>query len=533
VTALDERPVTVAPGRDGFAQLLHAEWTKLRSVRGWVIGVSLSAVLLVLFGMLSASGSTSSCGERTCDTTVPEGPSGIAVVDSFYFAHQTLDGDGSITVRVASLTGEMPDGLRGPSSEPGGPGDPGRPGDPGGPGTRPGLQQWSKAGIIVKDGTTPGSRYAAVMLTGTHGVRMQYDYTHDIAGPADARWLRLTRTGDQVTGYASGDGASWTRIGTVRLRGLPVTAQAGLFATSPAFSETVFRQLGSSASVGGPTSATATFDQVRRDGRWSADGWRGEQLGGDSTAYPTTNGGLREAGGTVTVTGSGDIAPAVPWAGSGGMPVESTLTGATAALLAVLVVGALFITTEYRRGLIRTTLLASPRRGRVLAAKAVVIGSATFVVTFLASALAAAICWRILRSNGNTMLPAPLRTDLQVYAGTALLLALAAVLALALGALLRRGAGAVALVITVIVLPYILATANVLPLGPSQWLLRLSPAAGYAMQQSIPHYGHIAADATAAEGYFPLPVWAGFAVLAGYAALALGLATLRLRRRDA
>jgi len=24
---------------DGFAQLLHAEWTKFRTVRGWVIGV--------------------------------------------------------------------------------------------------------------------------------------------------------------------------------------------------------------------------------------------------------------------------------------------------------------------------------------------------------------------------------------------------------------------------------------------------------------------------------------------------------------
>jgi hypothetical protein len=26
--------------RDGFAQLLRAEWTKFRTVRGWVIGVA-------------------------------------------------------------------------------------------------------------------------------------------------------------------------------------------------------------------------------------------------------------------------------------------------------------------------------------------------------------------------------------------------------------------------------------------------------------------------------------------------------------
>ncbi len=40
----------------------------------------------------------------------------------------------------------------------------------------------------------PGSAYAAVMVTGGHGIRMQYDYTHDIAGqggsPSSAAPLR-------------------------------------------------------------------------------------------------------------------------------------------------------------------------------------------------------------------------------------------------------------------------------------------------------------------------------------------------------
>jgi hypothetical protein len=45
------------------------------------------------------------------------------------------------------------------------------------------------------------------------------------------------------------------------------------------------------------------------------------------------------------------------------------------------VVAALFVTSEYRRGLIRTKLAASPRRGRVvLAAKAVVIGAVSAVI---------------------------------------------------------------------------------------------------------------------------------------------------------
>ena len=32
---------SLAAGRDGFAQLLRAEWTKFRTVRGWVITASL------------------------------------------------------------------------------------------------------------------------------------------------------------------------------------------------------------------------------------------------------------------------------------------------------------------------------------------------------------------------------------------------------------------------------------------------------------------------------------------------------------
>ena len=35
-------------GRDGFAQLLRAEWTKFRTVRGWVIGMVVAALVIVL-----------------------------------------------------------------------------------------------------------------------------------------------------------------------------------------------------------------------------------------------------------------------------------------------------------------------------------------------------------------------------------------------------------------------------------------------------------------------------------------------------
>ena len=54
----------------------------------------------------------------------------------------------------------------------------------------------------------------------------------------------------------------------------------------------------------------------------------------------------------------------------------------------MIVLATVFATSEYRRGLIRTTLAASPRRGRVLAAKAVVAGSLAFAAGAIATAIA-------------------------------------------------------------------------------------------------------------------------------------------------
>jgi ABC-type transport system involved in multi-copper enzyme maturation permease subunit len=234
------------------------------------------------------------------------------------------------------------------------------------------------------------------------------------------------------------------------------------------------------------------------------------------------------------VSGSGDIAPDVPAAATDvGTPIERTLVGAFAGLIAVIVVGTMFITAEYRRGLIRITLAASPRRGRVLAAKAIVIGAVTFAAALVAAAVAVPLGERLLRDGGNYILPVTTLTELRVIIGTAALLAVAAVLALAVGTLLRRSAGAVTAVIVAIVLPYILATAQVLPAGPSEWLLRVTPAAAFAIQQSMPQYPQVSGSYTPLNGYYPLAPWAGFAVLCAWAALALALAVVLLRRRDA
>jgi ABC-type transport system involved in multi-copper enzyme maturation permease subunit len=395
------------------------------------------------------------------------------------------------------------------------------------------VQPWSKAGLIIAASTRPGAAYAAIMVTGGHGVRFQDDYTGDTAGsPGPApRWLRLTRAGDTVTGYASADGRHWARVGQATLAGLPGQVPGGLFATSPA--HTVTSQFaGGTNSRSGPSLATAAFARIGLRGGWAPGAWTGAAV--DPGGAPV-RGEWHQAGGTMLVTGAGDIAPAVfgPGLGYPSTSLEGTLTGAFVALIAVLVVAALFITGEYRRGLIKVTLAATPRRGRVLAAKAVVIAAAAGVAGLAGAVIAAVFGPALGRAAGLYVIPVSALTWARAVGGTAALLAVAAVLALAVGTLTRRGAVAVTTLILIVVLPYILAQASLLPVAAGQWLLRVTPAAGFAIQQTLGQYAQVSSSYTPANGFFPLAPWAGFAVLCGWAALALVLAAVALRRRDA
>jgi regulation of enolase protein 1 (concanavalin A-like superfamily)/ABC-type transport system involved in multi-copper enzyme maturation permease subunit len=484
------------------AALLRAEWTKLRTVPGWVAGLIVAAAVIVGLGVMP--GMSGSCGKRGAgsECVLPVGPDGEQVADNFFFVHRPMAENGTITVRVNSLTSVVSD----------------RPGS-----ARPAPVPWAKAGLIIKDGTKPGSTYAAVMLTGGHGVRMQYDFTHDVAGPADARWLRLTRAGDTITTYASADGAAWTKVGGTRLRGLPATAQAGLFVTSPQYSEEMHQGALSGAS-GGPSLATAVFDQVSPEGEWT-----GQAIGGPGDG--PFESGFQQTGNQMTVRGSGDIAPAVPGAAGIGTTITQTLVGTFCGLIAVIIVGALFITGEYRRGLIRTTLAASTRRGRVLAAKAIVLGGAAFVAGLIGAALVVEFGQRVLRGNGVYVFPAGGWTELRLIVGTAAVFAVTAVLALAAGVVFRRSTATVAAALVVIVLPYLLAMSGV-PDNAGDWLLRVTPAAAFAVQQSVQEYPQVANIYVPNEGYFPLPPWGGFAVLCVWAAVALGVAAVLIRRRD-
>jgi ABC-type transport system involved in multi-copper enzyme maturation permease subunit len=504
----------MTPERESFWYLVHAEWTKVRTVRGWAIAVLVTIVAIPVF-VLIAIGVGSSCvgtgGPSACPAQ-PTGPGGVPVIDTFYFAHQPVTGNGTITGQVTSLTGQAGNGA---------------------PQMASGLEPWSKAGIIIKENTSQGSAYAAMMLTGSHGVRMQWDYVEDTAGLTGSvsasapRWLRLVRDGDTVIGYDSADGTHWTPVGSATLPGLTSTVQAGLFAA------------GSSDDSNFGTLATGVFRHIGLS--WPATGWTGTNVGGPNSGVPAP-GTLRRSAGTLTVTGFGDIGPAAGNAYSGGgQSLQHALAGTFFGLIPLIVVAAMFITAEYRRGLIHVSLTAAPRRGRLLAAKVVVIGAVGFVAGLVAATLALAVGTPLLRRAGGLQWPVSLLTEARMVAGIAALLAVAAVLALAIGAIVRRSAPAIAIVIMVIVVPYLLAFSPLPgsqpqgsgPGGAGGWPLQITPAAALSVQQAIPQFHQLIATYNPDEGYYPLAPWAGLAVECAWAAAALALAFVLLRRRDA
>jgi ABC-type transport system involved in multi-copper enzyme maturation permease subunit len=479
-----------------------------------MITLSATVVAFVLVSFLSAFESRAPVG------AVPVGPGGGAVSDTYMFVHRPLDGDGTLTTRVTSLSGAFTSlspasgsalgqsSKYGPDSQ-----------------LEPGLVTWAKAGIILEPDTNQGTAYAAVMVTGAHGVRMQDDYTRDSpglpghVGPSSPRWLRLTRAGDVITGYDSTYGTHWTEIGAARLAGLPRTVQIGLFVASPEY-------FAARADTGTPSVATASFDQVSVHGDLPGRSWTGEAI---ADSYPVTpvSAWKQASAGAFTVTGSGDIAPLVgdilsaQWAGA------SIVNGTVVALLIVIVLATLFATSEYRRGLIRTTFAASPRRGQVLAAKAIVAGSLTFAAGATAAALAEVITRHVLAANGSYLFPQSGPDLARVIIGTGLLLGLAAALAVALGMMLRRSAVAVAAGIVLLVLPGILGSQS------GNWLMRFTPTAAFAIQATVPRSNLVTSAYTPPNGYFPVSPWAGLAVLAAYTAMALAAATWLLRHRDA
>lgn len=209
-------------------------------------------------------------------------------------------------------------------------------------------------------------------------------------------------------------------------------------------------------------------------------------------------------------------------AATGSLRPDDTVLGAgltlsvTAQMLAA-VVGALLITGEYGSGSIRTTFAATPRRATVLAAKATLLAGLTYVLALVSCTLAYLVGDAMLEDGTYARVE-----PLPALFGVAGCFAVAALLGLAVGTLVRHSAGAVTAVIGLLLLPSLLG-----PLfGDAQrWVAGLSPTA--ALQKLTQ-----TSDATP-ETVGSLGPWPSLLLVAAYTTALLLLAAVALRRRDA
>ncbi|MCG8916664.1 hypothetical protein L6E12_12770 [Actinokineospora sp. PR83] len=124
--------------------------------------------------------------------------------------------------------------------------------------------------------------------------------------------------------------------------------------------------------------------------------------------------------------------------------VGASQFGYTFGMVVVMVMAALAITTEYRFGTIRATFLASPGRTPVLFAKTAVVA----LVAGIIGEVAAFGSWgitKLLAPNADLALQTPY--EWRAVAGVGLVYAVAAVLAVGVGALVRQSAGAISILL--------------------------------------------------------------------------------------
>ncbi|GCB43133.1 ABC transporter permease subunit [Streptomyces sp. NL15-2K] len=134
-------------------------------------------------------------------------------------------------------------------------------------------------------------------------------------------------------------------------------------------------------------------------------------------------------------------------------PLSFGFFGLLLGSMCIITLGVLTTASEYGTGMIRTTMVACPSRGRVLAAKAIVFFSVAFVVT-LASALLVALADVALLDGARS----PSGGEwLKGTVGISLYIALLGLLSLVVGSVVRHSAGAITLMIGLVLAPLVIA----------------------------------------------------------------------------
>jgi regulation of enolase protein 1 (concanavalin A-like superfamily) len=131
--------------------------------------------------------------ESAGTTTMSGGGTDIwNTADQFRFASKQLNGDGTLVAKVESVGNTDP---------------------------------WAKAGVMIRESTDPGSRFAAVYATPGNGVRYQARMLNAAAATSDTSvatteqmalktpvWIKVERKGSSFSCFYSTDGANWTTM---------------------------------------------------------------------------------------------------------------------------------------------------------------------------------------------------------------------------------------------------------------------------------------------------------------------------------
>jgi len=125
--------------------------------------------------------------------------------DQFQFAGKDFSGDGTLRAKVTGIANTNAD---------------------------------AKAGVMFRAGTAADAPFVGVFLTAGHRVAFEYRTaagavatTTWTTGKEDPLWVRIVRSGDTYTGAYSGDGSTWTTVGSVTIA-MGTSLKTGLAATS-------------------------------------------------------------------------------------------------------------------------------------------------------------------------------------------------------------------------------------------------------------------------------------------------------------
>ncbi|MGI5458041.1 ABC transporter permease [Streptomyces sp. CA-249302] len=134
-------------------------------------------------------------------------------------------------------------------------------------------------------------------------------------------------------------------------------------------------------------------------------------------------------------------------------PLSFGVFGLLLGSICIITLGVLTTASEYGTGMIRTTMTACPTRGRVLAAKAIVFFAVAFTVTFASVLLVALADVSLLSSARQPSTGEWLKGTL----GISFYIALLGLLSLLIGSVIRHSAGAITIMIGVVLAPLVIA----------------------------------------------------------------------------